>query len=55
VDEIKKYFKTALRNKVVPKPAEILQAIQKSKDEGGELHKRSKDIIKKKIWNFIRK
>jgi hypothetical protein len=55
IDEVKDLFKPWLKNKTLPKPKDVRKAMITSKEHNGEIHKRTKENIKKKIWNMIRK
>lgn len=55
-EEMKKYFKTyydGTTKKTCPNRAECQRAIELSKNNGGYIHLRSWETIKKKVNNFL--
>lgn len=55
-EEMKKYFKTyydGTTKKTCPSRAECQRAIELSKNNGGYIHLRSWETIKKKVNNFL--
>ena len=48
-NEIKKYFATFLDSKTTPRSKQVEKAKKKSKEKGGEIHKRACHLIIKKI------
>jgi len=54
-DEIKILFVKFFETKTKPKPAFCLKAIKRSRDRNGHIHKRKKDVLKKKVFRMIEK
>ena len=54
-EELKTLFKSSLKAKKLPKPNDIVVQMKCSEKTNGVVYKRTKETIKKKLWNLIRK
>ncbi|XP_055956953.1 uncharacterized protein LOC126821491 [Patella vulgata] len=53
--EIRELFKKFINKKIRPTPAQCLKAIAISKEKGGVIWRRKKDVLKKKLFRIIDK
>ena len=53
--EIRDLFGDFFESKIKPKPYHVGQCIEQSKKNNGLIYKRSKDVLKKKVFRMIEK
>ncbi|XP_053408293.1 uncharacterized protein LOC128559783 [Mercenaria mercenaria] len=53
--EVNRYFEETIAAEKTPGMKECKMAQEKSKTDGGMLHKRNWETLKKKVWNIIQK
>ena len=55
IKELKKLFVDNLRKETCPKRKEVLDAMAQSRMDGGNIHTRSWENIKKKVYYLVKK
>ena len=53
--EIQQYLNQNLKAQQTPGRREVERALEKSKQNHGDIHKRHWETVKKKVWNMIQK
>lgn len=55
LQEIQQYLHENLKAQITPGRKEVERALEKSKKNHGDIHKRHWETVKKKVWNLIKK